>query len=63
MIQQLEKQIAGLFQCPHGLELLRVVRAIVNIVARFQCPHGLELLHDQGNKGTDVKSVSMPSRA
>ena len=33
-----------MFQCPHGLELLRVVRAIVNIVARFQCPHGLELL-------------------
>ena len=51
-----------MFQCPHGLELLRVVRAIVNIVARFQCPHGLELL-----LLTTIlylhQSVSMPSRA
>ena len=32
------------FQCPHGLELLRIGHGISRLSIRFQCPHGLELL-------------------
>ena len=33
-----------LFQCPHGLELLRTENGILILIDAFQCPHGLELL-------------------
>ena len=33
-----------LFQCPHGLELLRLHKTRISFLKEFQCPHGLELL-------------------
>ena len=33
------------FQCPHGLELLRLLhKTRISFLKEFQCPHGLELL-------------------
>ena len=34
----------GVFQCPHGLELLRTANHRCRRKHKFQCPHGLELL-------------------
>ena len=33
-----------MFQCPHGLELLRFALQCFFHLESFQCPHGLELL-------------------
>ena len=53
-----------MFQCPHGLELLRAAASAEGgYLQVFQCPHGLELLLQYlcDYYGADV--VSMPSRA
>ena len=51
------------FQCPHGLELLRVENPTFAPALPFQCPHGLELLHRGENARVASLIVSMPSRA
>ena len=52
-----------MFQCPHGLELLRGATITWTNSNVFQCPHGLELLRDIPPNAIGVSIVSMPSRA
>ena len=58
---KMRKQV--MFQCPLGLELLRVGKSGGNPKMLFQCPLGLELLPELPHPFPLPSKVSMPSRA